>query len=746
MEKGGIVLSITICLSISSLFYILSLQTWDSAPTAIAFNLLIAFITLTSAAWTFVKINNQENISSAIVLAGLLYTAITHLGSVIIEYRNTATPIRITDYRNMSTDATQIALFSVIMLIAVFLHNKTFPYNRLLIVLISFLFIIVTHVIIIEFGFSFLDDQGVVVVGIVSAILSIILNITSCYLVRHNSKSIWPIRDLSMYILFSLFFILANSAFAIALLFAPQIWLLGICLTITSFLIILVAISSTIYESIGFTHYFSTLIPLGVALFFTTPTLAIVLSNSLSPEVTYKDYYLYLMSNIGSGLLSLTIVFLMFIFSRKHTSILSYTLLLSFGLWSALHFYLAFIKNELELIFSGESLIPRIITSTLFILLFVSALFQIRTEEKRPSPKWEASMYFLILIILISLITLSGFFEIIVLSLIPNQVSILLGRPILLTLCTMSVFPFAMLQFYTLQKNKDWKNIEFLMMSFLAIWIYPCVLIGVFADWTTGWWAGQFMFFFGLLMGPALLGYLYLEALEETEQAHSRVTLYSDILSHDLRNIIQSLFLHIEIAKLSKRVKSKEELDRALKVIDQAIRIIENVRALRKSEVIGSLIPKQIDIVTLIPRALEDAKRETSEQKIKFDFSHQEPHSFVSGSELLVILFTNLFSNAIRYSKGKHHIEVKIDSSRINDFDYWRVQISDHGRGITPEVKSQLFQGHLESADGTGLGLYVAYRIMDLYRGSIEVSDRVEGDHTQGTTFTLLFPKEVKSS
>ena len=743
MEKGSIMLSLTVCLSIASLFYILSLPTWDSAATSVAFNLLIAFIALTSAAWIFFNITDQRSISSGIIFAGFLYYAFIHLGSVILQYRGTVSPIGLTNSENIAIDAIQIALFSIVISIAYFLHDKPIPHNRLLIALITTMVITTIHVIIIEVVFNYLDTLSIAAIGVGSAILAILMSIRHSILMWQDSQSMWPIGNFRLFIFSNLFLVLSSSAFIVALTISPQIWLFGMCLVITSFLCYLIAISSTLLESIGFTQPFTVFIPLGVELFFTIPTLAIVISNSLIPRTTYLDYYLYQLSHIGAGLLSLTMLFLMFFYTKKHTSIFSYTLMLSFGLWSALHFFLAFSKNTVGLLSTGESLIPYIIASLLIILLFMSAILEFRKEKQHESPQWETTMYFLLLIILVSLLFLSDLFGAIIQFLFPNVVGMLLGRPIILTFCTLSVFPFAILQFYTLKKNAGWKNIEFLMVSFLAIWIYPCVLIGVFEDWTPGWWAGQFMFFAGLLIGPALLGYLYLDALEDSEESHSRATLYSDILSHDLSNIIQSLYLHIEIAKLSKRAKTDKELEKAMKVAEQAARIIENVRALRKSEVIGSSTPKQIDILGLIPRALEDAKRETSVHKVKFEFSPQESHCYVLGSELLLTLFTNLFSNSIRYSSGKKQIEVVIDSFHKSNSEYWRVKISDYGRGISPEIKSELFKGHLESADGTGLGLYVAFRIVDLYGGSIEVSDRVKDDHTKGTTFTLLFPKLV---
>ena len=61
-------------------------------------------------------------------------------------------------------------------------------------------------------------------------------------------------------------------------------------------------------------------------------------------------------------------------------------------------------------------------------------------------------------------------------------------------------------------------------------------------------------------------------------------------------------------------------------------------------------------------------------------------------------------------------------------------------KAIEPEKKATLFQRFMEGAEGTGLGLSVVYALTDTFGGTIAVGDRVDGDYTQGTVFTVTLP------
>lgn len=96
----------------------------------------------------------------------------------------------------------------------------------------------------------------------------------------------------------------------------------------------------------------------------------------------------------------------------------------------------------------------------------------------------------------------------------------------------------------------------------------------------------------------------------------------------------------------------------------------------------------------------------------------------------------NLLDNAIRYTprNGRVHVE-------INSADGFAVlRVSDTGPGIAPEFREHLFQRFYRAgrsaADGSGLGLSIVYRCVEVHRGIIKVSETEGG----GLTVTVQLP------
>ncbi len=111
--------------------------------------------------------------------------------------------------------------------------------------------------------------------------------------------------------------------------------------------------------------------------------------------------------------------------------------------------------------------------------------------------------------------------------------------------------------------------------------------------------------------------------------------------------------------------------------------------------------------------------------------------------EKLYEVLANLLSNAIKYTPQKGKIEVKTEI----EGDFFKVSVKDNGIGITPEEKEQIFQqfgkierfgqGHDVISEGSGLGLYICKKIIELHAGKIWVES--EG-RNKGSTFYFTIP------
>lgn len=115
--------------------------------------------------------------------------------------------------------------------------------------------------------------------------------------------------------------------------------------------------------------------------------------------------------------------------------------------------------------------------------------------------------------------------------------------------------------------------------------------------------------------------------------------------------------------------------------------------------------------------------------------------SIVADEDLLSQVWLNLIHNAIKFTPPQGSIKVKLESQAREI----KFRISDTGMGISTEDQPRIFErfyktdkSRTRSKEGSGLGLSIARKIIDLHKGSI----RVESMLGEGTTFTVTLPTE----
>lgn len=97
----------------------------------------------------------------------------------------------------------------------------------------------------------------------------------------------------------------------------------------------------------------------------------------------------------------------------------------------------------------------------------------------------------------------------------------------------------------------------------------------------------------------------------------------------------------------------------------------------------------------------------------------------------------NLIGNAIAHRSPDRAPAVVVSSEARPD-GMVAVSVSDNGVGIPPPQQDLVFEmfKQLKPGEGTGIGLAIVARVVELYGGTIEVSS----DGTTGSTFTFTAP------
>lgn len=182
-----------------------------------------------------------------------------------------------------------------------------------------------------------------------------------------------------------------------------------------------------------------------------------------------------------------------------------------------------------------------------------------------------------------------------------------------------------------------------------------------------------------------------------------------------------------------------ERSDRRINGLMELIKDLLDVPRIETGKLVTEMKPIMLD--QAIRQSADDLASLANEKGIKIELVIPETRLIVCGSEVrLVQVFTNLISNAIKYSNdGMITIKVtEIEKSII-------IEISDEGHGISPEdlpyIFDDFFRAKNVEAKGTGLGLSITKRIVEAHGGQITARSP-SGASGKGSKFTVVLPRD----
>lgn len=243
------------------------------------------------------------------------------------------------------------------------------------------------------------------------------------------------------------------------------------------------------------------------------------------------------------------------------------------------------------------------------------------------------------------------------------------------------------------------------------------------------------------------------ELREAKERTARQANLLQDIISHDIRNYNQVIKLSAELLQdeLGGDQRVKSIVDGMLTAVDGSTALLERTKKLGKilSEERAKLYP--VDALKAIREGISLIRAALPEKDVEFreELDSKSISVLVQADDFLVDVFTNLFSNSAKYTNGSK-VEILVRMEETQDGleaeggqgEYWRISISDNGTGIPNEMKDRVFERYLSSAKGSGLGMSIVHAlVVERYKGSVSIRNRVGGDHTKGTVVDILLAK-----
>jgi signal transduction histidine kinase len=214
------------------------------------------------------------------------------------------------------------------------------------------------------------------------------------------------------------------------------------------------------------------------------------------------------------------------------------------------------------------------------------------------------------------------------------------------------------------------------------------------------------------------------------------------IVSHELRTPITVILGWVEL--LSQQLSNHAIIPRAVEVIKRNAQAQERLidELLDYSRIAANkfaLTSRPVSLRSIIKAAVEDLALIAREKSIETEIDLDSSDDVILGDSLrLHQVFTNLLTNAIKFSGRDGKIKVKLETSN----GYHKIVVSDKGGGISAKSIPFVFDRYLQEKrrgrpDGLGLGLTIARHIIELHGGTIEASSRGKG---YGAVFTVQLP------
>lgn len=213
------------------------------------------------------------------------------------------------------------------------------------------------------------------------------------------------------------------------------------------------------------------------------------------------------------------------------------------------------------------------------------------------------------------------------------------------------------------------------------------------------------------------------------------------LAAHDLRAPLMSVK---GLLNLIRQDQKKENVDYYVglleKSIDKMNRSITDLIAHSKHEQnTGTL--QDVNLKVNIEDALQSVRFMPGAELVRIELSVPDEINFISDYHVLLNVFNNLISNAVRYRDSGKYSFLKI--SAVETKQIVEIIVEDNGIGIEEGDQKRIFQkfflGNTERG-GTGLGLYIVKTSIDKLEGSIVVESKIK----EGTKFVIRLPNDKK--
>jgi PAS domain S-box len=231
-------------------------------------------------------------------------------------------------------------------------------------------------------------------------------------------------------------------------------------------------------------------------------------------------------------------------------------------------------------------------------------------------------------------------------------------------------------------------------------------------------------------------------ALEKERELNELKSRFVSMASHEFRTPLSTILSSANLIGRYEKTEQHEKREKHVNRIESSVRnltmILNDFLSLEKLESGKvSVNPVKLEVTDFIQQIIEEVNL-TAKGHQKIIHNHIGKKEFYTDEHLLKNILINLLSNGIKYSKEDQNVELQTEKSNGKI----KIQVKDFGIGIPAADQKNMFSrffraNNVTNIQGTGLGLTIVKRYLDLMEGKIWF----ESEEEKGTTFFVEIPE-----
>ena len=243
-------------------------------------------------------------------------------------------------------------------------------------------------------------------------------------------------------------------------------------------------------------------------------------------------------------------------------------------------------------------------------------------------------------------------------------------------------------------------------------------------------------------------------ALKKAEDASLAKTRFLNNMSHDIRTPMNVILGYAQLMEDELKGKDMPETSEHLEKLKQSgnllLSIINNVLDMAKIESGKMEINENYGRIGAIRQSLFEIFEDEAKKKnlaLHYTINVEHEHILTDTTKVKEI-FVNILGNAIKYTPPGGSVIMSVDELPCNEPGYIivRNRVSDTGIGMSEDFLTEIFEAFTREQNttkskiaGTGLGMSIVKKYVDLLGGTIEV----ESELGKGSTFTVTLKHKI---